>query len=373
MSTRRWMAVAFTLALLASMTTWVPAGGAEEPSYGDQDYQARIDEVVDQLGIDTPWRAALEAVINPDDYVCEPTEFFLVISELIGAIDPAALGVIFGLGVDVWPTVYKALFDNDGSDEFIGIDGSETREQIKRHRDNKRFWDAPTDDVLLMGMHGSDIADDAKMVPTVMFLLGVDAATAQFLVDLVQALLAGDPGLGFDHPLWTLNAFAFSADGMEIVPGQGVPDDKIVMGDGLLDVIDELGLSRNGPDVVHAHEFAHHVQFEIGAFDSPLPPPEATRRTELMADGFAAYYLAHARGAAFQTKRVVDTVESLFQVGDCFFESPSHHGTPNQRAAAATWGADLADNARPQGKIRGSVEMLDLFEAQFPILIAPDA
>jgi hypothetical protein len=32
--------------------------------------------------------------------------------------------------------------------------------------------------------------------------------------------------------------------------------------------------------------------------------PEETRRTELMADAFSAYYMSHAQGAAMQWKRV---------------------------------------------------------------------
>ncbi|MGC4940496.1 hypothetical protein [Kribbella sp. DT2] len=37
----------------------------------------------------------------------------------------------------------------------------------------------------------------------------------------------------------------------------------------------------------------HHIQYEDGLFDSTLPAPEATRRTELMADSFSAYFLTH--------------------------------------------------------------------------------
>ena len=40
---------------------------------------------------------------------------------------------------------------------------------------------------------------------------------------------------------------------------------------------------------LEAHEFAHHVQFEEGLFDSDLPENEATRRTELAALLRAAY------------------------------------------------------------------------------------
>ncbi len=280
--------------------------------------------------------------------------------------------LVFALGVDIWPTVHAALFDVDGSDEFIGENGEYTREQLKRHKDNRRFWDVQSDDILLQGMHGGDLADDAKMVPVVQFLFEVDAATAQEIVDFAQSVIASESTLGFDYPLWTLNAFAFSAQG-DVIPGVGTPPDTIVMGDGLLLALEEIGLAQNGPDFVHAHEFAHHVQFELGAFEPGEPTPEGTRRTELMADGFGAYFAAHPRGMSMQTKRIVDVVESAFTVGDCAFDSPGHHGTPNQRGAAAEWAADLANAGRGKGKIIGSAELLDRFDAHLPVLVAPDA
>ncbi len=179
--------------------------------------------------------------------------------------------------------------------------------------------------------------------------------------------------IGYDHPLFTLNAFAFSAGG-EIFPGSGIIPDKIVMGDGILEGVEAIGLATNGPDLIHAHEFAHQVQFEIGAFDTELTDQaEQTRRTELMADAFAAYNLAHASGASFQTKRIVEVVTASFSVGDCALDNPGHHGTPNQRAAAAEWGANLAHTTKPRGKIISADEMLALFEAELPSLVAPDA
>ena len=46
-----------------------------------------------------------------------------------------------------------------------------------------------------------------------------------------------------------------------------------------------------GVRVILAHEFRHHVQYQLGVFDSgSADPAEATRRTELMADAMAAYY-----------------------------------------------------------------------------------
>ena len=92
-----------------------------------------------------------------------------------------------------------------------------------------------------------------------------------------------------------------------------------------------------------------------------------------MADAMAGYYLTHSRGAAMNRKRVEQFLEVFFQVGDCAFVDPGHHGTPNQRMAAARFGFDVADQAHKQGHILTSEQFHDLFVAVYPQLIAPDA
>ncbi|MBY5163507.1 neutral zinc metallopeptidase [Salsipaludibacter albus] len=365
--------VAMLASVLLVATSISAASAAPSDTVGPDvpaDAAERVAAVDAALGIDTPWRDALQRAIDPADYECEATEFYDWIDDLLARTNLAVLNTIEQYAVSAWPTYYTALFDDDPSDDTVGVDGSQTREQRTRHKDAQRFWDVPTDDVRLHGMHGADIADDAKMVPTVQALFGVGAGTAQAVVDFVQAQIEAEPTIGYDHPYFTLNAFAI--EGGEILPGLVIPD-KIVMGDGVLTALDELGIGDNGPDFVHAHEFAHHVQFEIGAFDSPLPAPEATRRTELMADAFAAYNLAHARGATFQTKRITEAIVGAYDVGDCSFTNSGHHGTPNQREAAATWGAGLAQDARPQGMVSSALDLFDRFEVQLPILLEPDA
>lgn len=347
-------AVAATLlaSSVALVSTQQPAGAQQAPD------SSRVDSVLGSAGT-TVWREAVQDAINPDDFVCGASAIGAWIDELIGRSDPASLDVLFGTAAPDWPIVYKIFFDNDDTDEFIGSDGGYTREHLKRERDLRRFWDVPLDDVGLYGLHGSVIQDDAKMVPVVQFILGVSEAEAQVIIDDVQEVIESDPTIGYDWPLFSFNAVAFGPDPL-----------KILMGDGLITFFEEIGLANNGVDLVYAHEVAHQVQGALGVFGPPTP--EATRRTELMADAFATYYLVHARGATFNAARALDGFELSFIAGDCNFDSPGHHGTPNQRMAAAQWGAEIALE-RPRGKIKSAVEMVALFDEQLPIIVAPDA
>src|SRR3712207_7819211 len=86
-----------------------------------------------------------------------------------------------------------------------------------------------------------------------------------------------------NNPIFTLNAFAFT--------GAGDPDplfasrpDLIVFGDGIIDFLESIGIGDVGPRLVLAHEFGHHIQYELGLVDFTVLDPEVTRRAELMAD-----------------------------------------------------------------------------------------
>jgi hypothetical protein len=329
--------------------------------------------------LDTEWRDALERAalraINPSDYECGPTLFDDWIGQKFAAIGDldAFFDIFFNYGAYWWAFEYSLRYDQNATDEYLGIDGRKTHELTKRHRDLQRFWDVSTQDVLLQGAHGAVLADDSKMVPLVQGLFGVSEADAQSIVDYVQYVIENVPGIGYDNPLFTLNAFAFSDRGEP--PGSpylGLPD-KIVMGDGIMQAYADLGLDANSSDMIVAHEFAHQVQYELGILDIFLPVPEVTRHIELMADAFGAYFDAHARGASFQIQRIVDVYGGSYIIGDCAFDDPGHHGTPNQREAAARWGAGLAQAAQKQGKVLSSAVVLSLFDAQLPTILAPDA
>ena len=179
---------------------------------------------------------------------------------------------------------------------------------------------------------------------------------------------------GGDHPLFSFNAFAFSGSESLSLPR------KIVMGDAILNAYADLGFDDVAPQAILAHEWAHQVEFYYGWYNDPVPslePPadaaEETRYSELMADAWAAYYLTHSRGGTLRQRRVAEFLEVFYQIGDCAFSDPSHHGTPNQRMKAAEWGFELADQAQKQGHIMSSQEFHDAFVANYLDFIQPDA
>ena len=100
-----------------------------------------------------------------------------------------------------------------------------------------------------------------------------------------------------------------------------------------------MGVGDVGPRAVLGHEFGHHVQYEDNLFDSPLTGPEATRRTELMADAFGTYFATHSRGLALNTKRVLQAEQTFYKVGDCAFNEPRPPRHPEPADAGGAPGA----------------------------------
>jgi hypothetical protein len=270
---------------------------------------------------------------------------------------------------------YDALFFGTEGDPEYALD-SHARQLEHTFRDLKRFWsDVDSDDIQLIGMHGDVLLDADRIARTLtaMVAAGVLAPMTPEEIALEARTVAdfmASQGDFYNNPLWTLNAYAFTGEG-DADPVLAALPDKIVMGDGVLAAYDAIGLGDVGPRVILAHEFAHHIQFELGTFDSgPTDPAEATRRTELMADAMAAYYAVHKKGLALNKKRVVDALLSFYTVGDCGFDNPGHHGTPLQRQRAAEWGADLAAAAQPRSGVLPAKVVIQRFDAALPRIVA---
>jgi hypothetical protein len=355
----------------ATPTTVDPAISAWDALLPD-DWAARREAAAARLGIESsPATEALERVINPDDYECGPTDLDAYVDGLLaGMTNDQILFLVFS-GVLDFPTYDALIFGRDTDPAYDMSVQSATLHHT--FRDVKRFWDVESSDIQLHAMHGDMLLDTGRVARLLVAFYGFTEAEADAYAAAVADVIASVPAFdGGNNPIFTLNAFAFTGEGEPDPLLASVPD-KLIFGDGIMDALSFMGIADVGPRVVMGHEFGHHVQFEDNLFDSPLTGPEATRRTELMADAFATYFGVHARGLALNAKRVLDTQKTFFEVGDCAFDDPGHHGTPNQRMRSATWAADLATAARPQGRILPSLTFAELFEAELPELVAPDA
>lgn len=336
------------------------------PDWRDQVASARVANPGEQPVLD-----AVNRAINPDDYECGATPLDAYVDEIIGDVDFFTLFILILTGALDMPTYDALLFGTEGDPDYA-LPG-DAKGLNKAFSKAEKFWDIDSSDIQLLGMHGEMIVDVDRAARLNEVLYGMSEQDAVEMAELIAEVVNDDPALaGGENPIFTLNAFAFTADGETDPLIASIPD-KIVMGEGIIDAMDAMGLGTHGAQAILAHEYAHHVQFEEGLFDSDLPDNEATRRTELMADAYASYFSAHRQGLNLRKDVILKVQESFYNVGDCSFESPGHHGTPNQRLAAAEWGADLAISAQKQGHVLTVDELTELFEAQLPIFLEPDA
>jgi hypothetical protein len=325
---------------------------------------------------------AAARVIDPDDYVCEINSpvfdwFNAEFEESLENDFPELVRLIIEFAADQVPFVDALFLLTEATPQSFGYSGEFTKVLLKTERDTKLFWDIPAADIQLLAMKGTMLQDQARVATVYQnFFLDDDgtiitpAEAAGYAATVRRLLLQAETLDGGNHPLFSFNAFAFSFP--------GIPD-RIVVGDGILEGFKQVGFSDVAPQAIYAHEFAHHIQFENDIFDDPVPggtppisPAEETRFTELMADAMAAYYLTHKRGLAMNKHRVAAFLDVFFQIGDCAFDNPGHHGTPLQRMRAAQFGFAVADQARKQGHILTSEQFYARFRAAYPSLVAPD-
>ncbi|MER7074014.1 hypothetical protein [Terrabacter sp. NPDC000476] len=337
------------------------------------DWRAREAAALSRFGVEASApREALGRAVDGSQYQCAPTKLDAFVDSALAGIDPSSLFILSLVGGLDFPT-YDALLFGTSGDPAYALTKASRNELTSSFRAAQKFWDTDGSNIQLMAMHGDLMLDRARLTRLVAVLYGVSPADAAEIADLVVDVVSSDPGLaGGSNPIFTLNAFAFSGAG-ETDPVISALPDKLVFGDGMLQALGAIGVGDVGPRAVLGHEYAHHVQYDRSLFDSPLTGPEATRRTELMADAFGTYFVTHKRGLALNTRRVLEAEQSFYQVGDCAFTNPGHHGTPNQRLRASAWGSGVAADAQKQGHVLPSLTLDRQFEAALPGFVAPDA
>jgi hypothetical protein len=104
------------------------------------------------------------------------------------------------------------------------------------------------------------------------------------------------------------------------------PDGTVVCG---LELI-STELKRDGrgyavPTIL-AHEFAHIMQFKL------IQGFQGSSRAELHADYMAGWYLAREMASLITDPQ--SSLKAFFEIGDYEFNSPDHHGTPEERLGA---------------------------------------
>ncbi|MFI6062014.1 hypothetical protein [Streptomyces sp. NPDC051286] len=339
------------------------------------DWQQRRDAAAAKYGIHSEWTDIRDSAINPGDYQCQNTALRDYQKTLLQDADFGLLFFLSFLGVFDMPTYDALYFGSQSKSSTFGVNGEYTNELTAEGKNLKKFWDIYSDDIQLVPMHGGEVfSSPERLAPIVSLMYGIpkeNHEAALGLASLIIYVINLDPALqGGDNPFFTLNAFAYTEKGD---PNPAGISDRIVMGDGILEAMKAIGLGDTAPRAILAHEFGHHVQYEDNLIGDRVGTPEGGRRVELMADAFGTYFLTHSRGEALNAKRVLDSEKSFYAVGDCSFSSPGHHGTPNQRFAASSWGASVADDAANQGHILPSLKLDELFEAKLPDIVKPDA
>lgn len=345
-------------ALLSEITSDLPA-----------DWQSRLlqartdsrvgDEVIDQV----------RSAINPADYTCGPTSIDAYVSRQLSGVPDDTLFVLALVGIFEFPTYDAIYFGKAG--KGYRISGKPGRQLTKSFGGLQKFWDIKSKNIDLMGMQPSMVADKARVAKVAKVVYKIKNKKADKFAKAVVKLVKGTKKLKKGrNPIFSLNAVAFTGKGVKNKRLRKVGD-RIIFGSGMIKAYKSLGYGKFGPRSVLAHEFGHHIQFDRKLIASSLEPAEAGRRVEMMADSMATYFMGHRKGLDASTSGRRQSVESFRLVGDCVFDDPSHHGTPNQRAKAATYGLALADAS---GKsIRKGRSVGASFDAALPQLVAPDA
>ena len=306
-------------------------------------------------------RNVIKKAINPNDYECGPTILDAYINNSVQNWTNQDFVLYNYFGGIAFDAAY--VYDNTSGGTYFGSTGQFTNVTNRIFRDLQRFWNIPSD-IVLRDAHGN-IYENTSKVASILLLYGYNQNDANSIAGLLKIVFGSSRFEHYTHPLLTFNAFAAPPD-----PFFGTPK-KIVMGDGIQDAYEDLGFGDVAPQGILAHEYGHHVQFALNVnFGNS---PEATRRTELMADALSTYYLTHKRGAAMNWRRLQDYFQVAYSIGDCAFNNNGHHGTPNQRMKASVFGYQVANDAQKQGKILTGQAFIALFDAALPGIVAPDA
>lgn len=338
-------------------------------------WAAKREATAKKLGLeDHDWRGTAQGAINPSDYECSTTKLDGWLDGELAGIDRSVLRLLSDASAFDVPTYDALVFGKESSSNTFGVTGDDTNPLNHAMKKLRGFWDIDGSSIQLIPMHGSMMTNPTRVSRVYEVAFGLSKADADEVANAVVELVKSQSGLrGGDNPIFTFNAFAYDPTGDQEALDLGITK-RIVMGDGVLAGLDGVGLTdKAAAEAVLAHEYGHQVQYAKGLFESPLTGPEATRRTELMADALGTYAMVHSRGLAVNAKRTLQVNQSFYQVGDCSYTSDGHHGTPNQRLRASQWAVSVVDSNKKQGHKLTALQFDALFEKALPSFVAPGA
>ena len=317
--------------------------------------------------VDHPTNPDLAEVV-PTSCTIPPLRKWLNDEYLSWGKEPTLITASPELSMSDLANFHTLYFENSPENQYYGVNGEYTDQINQSFKDVKSFWDIEAENIMTVAAHGSMLQDRNKVVKMYTKIYGYSNEKANKYADSLATLFKIYPKfLKGEHPAFTFNQIAVPDT---TFPNIGQIPAKIVIGDGLLQGLDEIGYAKIAPQAILAHEFGHHIQYDLGILTRGVKlTPKTSRRFELMADAYAAYFLAHNKGAAMQLNDLQKVAEVLFNTGDCNFTVDGHHGTPTQRKAATEWGYNLARNADKKDHIIGSREFASLFDADLTDLV----
>lgn len=228
----------------------------------------------------------------------------------------------------------------------------------------RTFWNINGKRVSLAAMHSNLVMNTSRVARIYRDFGGMSAAEANRAAAATRKLMNQKKFHYGRHPVITLNAFAV---GTQRVGGRTTTP-RIVMGDGIMRAMAELGWGSVAAQEILAHEYGHQVQIANRSLKPGSRTPAQSRYLELMADAYGAYYLHHPRGGRMNWKNVNTFLQVVYATGDCSFTNNAHHGTPDQRMAAANWGAAMVYSVGT-GKIAPTKSFANAYARKHPSIV----
>ncbi|PWJ57395.1 hypothetical protein CLV98_107102 [Dyadobacter jejuensis] len=175
-----------------------------------------------------------------------------------------------------------------------------------------------------MSGYGQD-AEGCFLSDELISLGSVSATSGNLEIDFVagqevqrlRSMFGVNPQFYFFREIESPNAFATSE-----VNDESFPDGTVLFGLRLHNR--EMPKSMGGTTIpmIMAHEFGHILSFKMDlSFDG--------KYQELWADYCAGAYMFYRQ--FWKSTDVSATLKTFFEIGDYAFNSPSHHGTPQER------------------------------------------